>query len=328
MEHMPEFGVARPGSLAELAALRRAYPDARLLAGGTDLIPNIRRGIVQPSQLIELAGIAELKGVARTEAGGLRIGAGVTLAALIDEPLVTDGYPVVVEAAREVAAATHREMATLGGNLCLDTRCVYYNQSEWWRRSNDYCLKYRGEICHVAPKGKHCFAAFSGDLAPALMVLGAEVEIHGADGARRCPLSEIYADDGRAYLRLAQDDCVVAALLPPLPAGLKASYAKARVRGAIDFPLAGVAVALRREGSSLAEIKVALTGTNSCPLLVEGTEALLGAPLDEAALERLVDLLPKQIQPMTSTFTPPGYRRRVVANLTRSLARRLFEQAA
>lgn len=328
MEYMPEFGVSRPSSLAELAAARQADPEARLLAGGTDLIPNIRRGIVQPRQLIELAGIAELKGIARTETGGVRIGAGMTLAALIDEPLVAESYPVVVEAAREVAAATHRDMATLGGNLCLDTRCVYYNQSEWWRRANDYCLKYRGEICHVAPKGDHCFAAFSGDVAPALMVLGAEVETHGAKGARRSPLQEIYADDGRAHLQLAKDDCLVAALLPPPAAGLQAGYAKARVRGAIDFPLAGVAVALRRAGSALTELRVALTGTNSCPLLLEGTEALLGAPLDEAALERLVDLLPKQIQPMTSTFTPPGYRRKVIANLTRSLTRRLFEQAA
>lgn len=327
MEYMPEFGVSRPGTLTELTAARKAHPDAYLLAGGTDLLPNIRRGIVQPSQVIELAGIAELKGIERTEDGGLRIGAGVTLAALIDDPLVAEDYPVIIEAAREVAAATHREMATLGGNLCLDTRCVFYNQSEWWRRSNDYCLKSQGEICHVGPKGEHCYAAFSGDVAPALIALGAEVEIHRADSVRRCLLHEIYADDGQAHLLLTKGDCLVAVLLPASPAGLEAGYAKARVRGAIDFPLAGIAIALRREGEVLTELQVALTGTNSCPLLINGTEALLGAPFDEAALDRLAGLLPKQIQPMTSTFTPPGYRRKVVANLTRSLARRLFEQA-
>ena len=328
MEYMPDFSVSRPGSLAELTALRRARPGARLLAGGTDLIANIRRGIVEPEHLIELTDVAELQGIAATDSGGVRIGAGVTLAALIDDARIQAAYPVVVEAAREVAAASHREVATLGGNLCLDTRCVYYNQSEWWRQANDYCLKSRGKICHVAPKGNHCFAAFSGDLAPALIVLGAEVEITGSAGIqRRCLLQDIYADDGLAHLLLAEDDCLVAVEVPPLAGGLRTGYVKARVRGAIDFPLVGVAVALRRQGENLADLCVALTGTNSCPLLVDGTRDLVGAPLDEDALDRLVGLLPKQIQPMTSTFTPPGYRRKVVANLTRSLARRLFQAA-
>jgi len=328
MEYMPEFSVTRPVSLAELMDARRDHPDAKLLAGGTDLIANIRRGIVAPEHLIELTQVAEMQGIAVMESGSLRIGAGVTLAALIEDARIQTAYPVIAAAAREVAAASHRQVATLGGNLCLDTRCVYYNQSEWWRSANDYCLKNRGEICHVAPKGNHCFADFSGDMAPALMVLGAAVEIADADGRRQtCPLPEIYADDGRAHLRLTVDDCLVAVDVPAPVAGLRAGYAKARVRGAIDFPLAGVAVALRREGETLAELRVALTGTNSCPLLIEGTGDFIGSPLDEPALDRLVDLLPKQIQPMTSTFAPPGYRRKVIANLTRSLARRLFQEA-
>ncbi|MFQ5562710.1 MAG: 4-hydroxybenzoyl-CoA reductase subunit beta [Parvularculaceae bacterium] len=328
MEFMPEFSVARPNSLIDLMAARQAHPDACLLAGGTDLIANIRRGIVAPEHLIELTNVAELQGVAATDSGGLRIGAGVTLAALIEDARVQSDYPVVADAAREVAAATHREVATVGGNLCLDTRCVYYNQSEWWRGANDYCLKSRGEICHVAPKGDHCFAAFSGDLAPALIVLDATVEIAAPAGMRRCPLQDIYADDGRAHLRLSAEDCLVAVELPAPNAGLRAGYAKARVRGAIDFPLAGVAVALSRASEIVTDLRVALTGVSSCPLLVAGARDIIGAPLNEDALDRLVNLLPKQIQPMTSTFTPPGYRRKVIANLTRSLARRLFEEAA
>ncbi len=329
MEYMPEFTVARPSSLAELVAARRANPGAHLLAGGTDLVANIRRGIVAPEHLIELTHVAELQGIAETSSGGLRIGAGVTLAALIEDERVEATFPVVVEAAHAVAAASHREVATLGGNLCLDTRCVYYNQSEWWRAANDYCLKHRGKICHVAPKGDHCFAAFSGDLAPALMVLGATVEIASADGkTRRCALPDIYTDDGLAHLRLTADDCLLAIDLTPPEPGLRTGYAKARVRGAIDFPLAGVAVALRRCGADLAELRVALTGTNSCPLLIEGTRDLVGAPLDADTLERLVGLLPKQIQPMSSTFTPPGYRRKVIANLTRTLTSRMFDEAA
>jgi 4-hydroxybenzoyl-CoA reductase subunit beta len=327
MEYMPEFSVSRPGSLAELAELHKSRPNARLLAGGTDLIANIRRGIVEPEHLIELTGIAELRDIAVTESGGVRIGAGVTLAALIDDVRVRATCPAVVEAAREVAAASHREVATLGGNLCLDTRCVYYNQGEWWRKSNDYCLKNRGKVCHVAPKGNFCFAAFSGDVAPTLIALGAEVDIAGSGGAlRRCPLQDIYADDGQAHLLLAADDCLVAVDVPPPAEGLRSGYVKARVRGAIDFPLAGVAVALHRQGDTLTELRITLTGTNSCPLLVKGTQDFLGAPLDEDTLDGLVGLIPKQIQPMTSTFTPPGYRRRVIANITRSLVRRLYQE--
>ena len=216
-EYMPEFAVFRPTNLTELLDMRREDAGAQLLAGGTDLIVNIRRGIARPDRLIELNGVAELRHIESfggKGAGGLRIGAAVTLAMLIDNPLVRSTYPIIVEAAQEVAAATHREIATVGGNLCLDTRCVFYNQSEWWRRSNNYCLKSRGTICHVAPKGDHCFAAFSGDLAPALIVLGADVEILGTSGERRLPLQDIYADDGMAHLLLAKDECLVAVRLP------------------------------------------------------------------------------------------------------------------
>ncbi len=325
MEHMPEFSVLHPTSLAEALEARRADPRARFVAGGTDLVPNIRRGIAQPAALIDLNRVDEMRRIELT-AAGLRIGAALTLAELVEHPGVRDGYAVLIEAAEAVAAASHRQAATLGGNLCLDTRCVFYNQSEWWRRSNAYCLKHRGEICHVAPKGDHCFAAFSGDLAPALMVLGAEVEIASPGGGRVIPLPEMYRDDGRAHLLLGPDELVAAVRLPPDP-GWRAGYAKARVRSAIDFPLAGVAAALMAEGAVVTALRVALTGTNSMPIRVRGTEAFVGAPLDEAALERLAGLLPKQIQPMTSTFTPPGYRRRVVANLTRSLLARLYAEA-
>jgi 4-hydroxybenzoyl-CoA reductase subunit beta len=223
-----------------------------------------------------------------------------------------------------VAAASHREVATLGGNLCLDTRCLYYNQSEWWRSANSYCLKHRGDVCHVAPSGKHCFAAFSGDLAPAVMVLGGTVEIAGPDGGRTVPLGEIYEDDGAAHLRLAEDEILTAVHLPAAPRW-RSGYGKARVRAAIDFPLAGAAIALHTEGRVLEDLRVALTGTNSCPILIAGTDRLVGEAVGEEVVEKLAAMLPKQIQPMSSTFTPPGYRRRVVANLVRSLFRRLTD---
>lgn len=321
MEYMPELRLIRPASVAEAVSARRDAPEARLLAGGTDIVPNIRRGIVAPGTLIDVSEIAEM-GRIEADVDGLRIGAAVTLTALGEHPEVRARYPVLVEAATQVAARTHRNVATVGGNLCLDTRCVFYNQSEWWRRSNDYCFKHQGDVCHVAPKTVACFAAYSGDVAPALIVLDAEVEIASADGVRVIPLPDLYREDGRDHVRLDPDELVVAVRVPNRD-GWRSGYAKARVRSAIDFPLAGVAAAVRLDDDVVAGVRVALTGTNPRPLLVEGTEAVVGQRLEDAAIARLVDLIPKQIQPMTSTFTPPGYRRRVVANMTRSLLRRL-----
>jgi 4-hydroxybenzoyl-CoA reductase subunit beta len=330
MEYMPDFRLLHPASVAEALAARKDNPEARFVAGGTDLVPNIRRGIEAPPALIDLNGVDALRTIDDADGGGLRIGTAVTLAELIDDPRVRDRFPVVVEAARSVAAHTHRQVATLGGNLCLDTRCVYYNQSEWWRSSNAYCFKSRGDICHVAPKTVACFAAFSGDVAPALIVLGAEAEIASPDGGRVIPLTDMYRDDGKDHLRLAGDEMLVAVRVPAAPTrqkGGRAGYAKSRVRGAIDFPLAGVAAALRTDGANVAELRLALTGTNAMPILLTGTEKFAGAPLDDDALDRLAALPSKQMQPMTSTFTPPGYRRRVVANLVRSLVRRLYGEA-
>lgn len=324
MEYLPDFDYLRPNTVDEALSLHRERPDARFLAGGTDLIVNIRRGIVDPEAVIDLTGISEIRSITRQDDGGLRIGAAVTLAEILEHPELTNAHQALREAAAEVAASSHREVATLGGNLCLDTRCLYYNQSEWWRSANAYCLKYRGEVCHVAPSGKHCFAAFSGDLAPAVMALGGTVEIAGPDGKRTVPLGEIYQDDGAAHLRLADGEMISAVRLPA-PGTWRSGYAKARVRGAIDFPLAGVAIALQTDGQVLQDIRVALTGTNSCPILIAGTDGLVGEPLGSDMAERLVALLPKQIQPMSSTFTPPGYRRKVIANLARSLFNRLTE---
>ena len=329
MEYMPEFRLLHPASVAEALAARKDNPGARFVAGGTDLVPNIRRGIEAPPAVIDLNGVDALRSIDDHE-GGLRIGAAVTLAELIDDPRVQGGYPGVVEAARSVAAHTHRQVATLGGNLCLDTRCVYYNQSEWWRSANAYCFKSRGDICHVAPKTVACFAAFSGDVAPALIVLGAEAEIASPEGQRVIPLIDMYRDDGKAHLTLEPDEMLVAVRIPAAASarnGWHTGYAKSRVRSAIDFPLAGIAAALNTDGATVAELRIALTGTNAMPILLTGTEAFAGAPLDDAALDRLAALPSKQMQPMTSTFTPPGYRRKVVANLTRSLTRRLYGEA-
>jgi len=321
---MLQFRVVSPATVEAAIATQREHADSRFLAGGTDVVVNLRRGLGHADVLIDLNGIRELGGLNCTAAGA-RIGAGVTLVELARNADIAGRYAAVTEAALGVAGPGHRNIATVGGNLCLDTRCVYYNQSEWWRHANGYCLKHGGDICHVAPQGQRCHAAFSGDLAPALMVLGAQVEIAGSDGRRRIPLADLYAEDGRAHLRLASAELLVAVHLPPDPP--PSMYAKSRIRASMDFPLAGVAVALQFDQGRIRVLRVALTGTNSCPALLEGTGAFAGLALDDAALDRLDKLVQKQVQPMRTTLAPGNYRRVTAAALTRRLVHKLAAQA-
>ncbi len=320
MTEVAPFQVARPRDLEAAIALCSGNAQSRYIAGGTDLMVNIRRGIRQPELLIDISGLDVLHAFEITDAGA-HIGAGVTLAQLAAADGVRERYRAVAEAAAAIAGPGHRSVATVGGNLCLDTRCIYYNQSEWWRHANNYCLKNRGDTCHVAPQGKRCHAAFSGDLAPALMVLGAEIEILGAAGRRRIPLSELYTENGRAHLRLSLGELILRVQLPGAPP--PSAYAKVRLRGSIDFPLAGVAVSLAMAAGVVSAFRVALTGTNSRPFLLEGTESFLGRPLDEEALARLDKLVQKQVQPMRTTLASANYRRLAAAALARRLAARL-----
>jgi 4-hydroxybenzoyl-CoA reductase subunit beta len=218
-------------------------------------------------------------------------------------------------------------VATLGGNLCLDTRCVFYNQSEWWRRANAYCLKLGGETCHVAPQGKRCHAAFSGDVAPALLALAAQVEVVGVSGTRAMPLADLYTEDGVRPLTLAADELVVALRVPPQPAGARSGYRKSRARGAMDFPLAGVAAVATFTDGRLDTLRLALTGVSSRPVLLEEADSLCGTAVDEALLAALGKRVNRQISPVRTTASSAYYRRRVAIVLAQRLLRQLASAA-
>jgi 4-hydroxybenzoyl-CoA reductase subunit beta len=322
---LPAFRLAAPRTIGEAIAARRDHPGARYVAGGTDLLVNMRRGITSPELLIDLSGIDELTGIAVT-GSGVTIGAGVTLAELARNDLIAARYQALAQAAHVVAGPGHRVMATVGGNLCLDTRCIYYNQSEWWRRANAYCLKNRGDTCHVAPQGQRCHAAFTGDLAPALLALGAEIDISGEQGPRRVGLSQLYVEDGKAHLALSDGELVTAVHLPLDPP--PSAYAKVRTRAAIDFPLAGVAVALATSAGAVALLRLALTGTNSRPFLLAGTGAFAGRIIDGKLLGEVERLVQKQVQPMRTTITSANYRRVAAAALARRLVAALCAGSA
>ena len=345
-----DFTVLQPTSRDEASAWLAG--GARALAGGTDLIPNLRRGLEQPARLVDLSRVAGMDAI-ELSPSTLRLGASVTLSRLATHEAVRTHLGALADAAAQVAGPGHRSAATLGGNLCQDTRCVFYNQSSWWREANGWCLKRapgaapptrpasqggssspaepapleRGSaICHVAPQGSRCHAACCSDLAPVLLAVDAQLEIATPKGGRTMPLAQLYRDDGAAHLTLAPGEFICAVLVP-LRAGRRSAYRKARVRGAMDFPLAGVGVAATFEGGLITALGVGLSGTNSCALRLAGTDALIGHPVDDGRLALLGKLVQRQASPMRSTVTQANYRRQVAAVLAQRLLRELAGHA-
>lgn len=322
MDAMTPFVLHSPKSVTEAVEMLNAHPRGRVIAGGTDLVPNLRHGIGTNDALIDLSGIDDLRHICRDRLAW-RIGAGVTLQRLASHFDIKAELPVLSQAAAAIAGPSHRAVATVGGNLCLDTRCVFYNQSEWWRQSNSYCLKYLGDVCHVAPQGSRCHAAWSGDLAPALIALGASVDVLGGDGLRSVPLADFYVDDGAKPLTLLAGELVVSVQIPEQTEGMRCGYRKARVRGAVDFPLAGVAARVMAQQGVLTDLRIALTGTNSRPFLLEGTTDLCNAIVTPELLSAIGKLVQKQVSPMRTTVTGSNYRRQVASVMAQRLVSEL-----
>ncbi len=209
-------------------------------------------------------------------------------------------------------------MGTIGGNICLDTRCLWYNQSLTWRKGCGFCIKKDGDLCHVAPGGSKCWAAFSGDTPPALLCLHAEIEIASATGIRRVPLQEFYTGLGDAYRRLQPNELVTRVFLPASAADYRGIYRKLRVRGSIDYPLAGVAVVMKRTNGSVTDAHVGITAVNPAPLLIQGASAMLsGKPIDDAIAEAVGDLAAKTAKPLTTSALTPEYRREMIRVFTK-----------
>ena len=322
---LPEFKLLRPRALAEaVELLARHAPELQVIAGGTDLIPSMRQKLFAPRYVLDIRGIRELRGIGSRSGGGVEIGALTTLTEIEHSGFLRQHYPVLVEAAATVASPILRNMGTLGGNICLDTRCLWYNQSLTWRKGCGFCIKKDGNICHVAPGGDTCWAAFSGDTPPALLCLDAEVEIAGAAGTRRLPLRDFYTGVGDNYRKLEKNELLTRIFLPQSSADWRGAYRKLRIRGSIDYPLAGVAVALRRSNGHVKDARIALTAVNAAPVLVKGiTEALAGSALDEGGAERAGELAARAAKPLTTSALTPEYRREMI----RVFAKRALMQA-
>lgn len=321
---LPEFQILRPRKLEEaLELLDRHRGRIRIVAGGTDLVPSLKQRLFTPEYLLDLKALRDLTYI--RNGAGLEIGALATVASVAAAPEVRRHFPVLAQATHTIASPVLRTMGTLGGNLCLDTRCLWYNQSLFWRRSCNFCLKKDGDLCHVAPGGQRCWAVFSGDGAPALLALKAEIEIASPRGLRRIPLEQFYTGDGLNRIQLQPDEILTRVFVPAASAGLRGAYRKFRLRNSIDYPLAGVAAALKIAPDGACEWgRLAVTALNPAPLVVAGSEeALRGARFSEELLETLVQLASRAIKPLTTSASTPDYRREI----TRVFVKRAVRQA-
>jgi 4-hydroxybenzoyl-CoA reductase subunit beta len=316
---LPEFKLLRPRGIEEaIRYLGDHAGNIRALAGGTDLIPSMRQKLFEPEYVLDLRGIAELRGIKLQPYGGVVIGASTTLRAIEQSDYLRQHYPVLAEAVATVASPVLRNMGTIGGNICLDTRCLWYNQSLTWRKGCGFCIKKDGDLCHVAPGGTKCWAVFSGDTPPALLCLNAEIEIANAAGTRRISLSDFYTGLGDNYRKLQANELVTRVFLPEAAADYRGVYRKLRVRGSIDYPLAGVAVVMKRSNGCISDARIGITAVNPAPLLVKGAaELMTGKTLDETLAETVGDLAARTAKPLTTSALTPEYRREMIRVFTK-----------
>jgi 4-hydroxybenzoyl-CoA reductase subunit beta len=313
MLRLPPFRYLAPNAIEQAAyMLAQEGEQAMLVAGGTDLYPNMKRRQFTPPVLIGLRGIAALKHISGSPEQGMRVGAGVTLTTLANHPVFIEHYAALAAAAGSVSTPQLRNMGTIGGNVLLDTRCNYYNQTEFWRHSIDYCMKKDGEVCLVAPGSPRCWAISSADTAPVLVSLDAQVRLVSVHGERVMPVRELFRDDGMKPYTRANDEILSEIILPPAD-GWRSVYIKLRRRGSFDFPILGVAAALRfASDGTVADARLTLGAVASHP--VEATDAvklLLGQYLTPELISEVATLASKRSKPLDNADLTINYRKQV-----------------
>lgn len=326
MLRLPQFGVELPTDVAGVVALLRDHPGARVVAGGTDILPNLKHRLDDPPKLISLAQVAELRSITQLEQDGrawIEIGAGMTLTQVSEHPLVRDHLPSLAQAAGVVASPLIRNMGTIGGNLNLDTRCRYVNQTKFWRDAiGGGCLKSEGNVCHVVPGGRNCVAAMSSDCVPVLISLDAQVVLAGPEGERVVSAAKYFKADGLRHT-VREDAELTTKLRVPLASGPRRStYAKWTVRKSIDFPL--VSVALRFDlaaddvHAAVTDLSVVVGVLGAKPRVVGSLEDAIGKKLSDPALARLIGAaVHKQCKPLENVPYEAPYRRQMLEVFTR-----------
>jgi 4-hydroxybenzoyl-CoA reductase subunit beta len=312
MLRLPEFRYLAAKSAPEAAAVLADHgPEAMPVAGGTDLYPNMKRRQMTPKVLVGLRG---LPGAAAIEASGqLTLGAMATLTEVERDAAIRARWPALARAAGLVSSPPLRNAGTIGGNLCVDTRCNYYNQTEFWRRSIGYCMKRDGDVCLVAPGSDVCWAVSSSDTAPVMIALDAEVDLVGSAGERRIPVVELYGRDGMEYLAKKPDE-ILTAIHIPVRTGWTTTYRKLRRRGSIDFPIVGVAAGVKRHADgTVLEARIVLGAVHVAPVRAADAEAFLrGKALDPGTIEVAAGLAGKPARPLDNVDLNYAWRKRMV----------------
>ncbi len=289
----PKFSFEAPRRIEDALTLL-AQPDAVPVAGGTDLLPSVKHRLFTPGTLVSLRQLTDLRQVETLPGGGIALGSGLTLREVQRHPLVRAGWPALADAAGTIATPIIQNMGTLGGNVMLDTRCLYYNQPEGWRAALGYCLKKDGLICHVAPKGQGCYAAHSADTVPALWLYGAEIELASPAGTRRVAIRDLYDVDGRTWVKVRRGELLTRILLPAAPGAV--GHRKCRTRAAIDYGWLLIGVSRSDEG-----YRAVLSAIGPQPIEVSGS-----------TIEALAENAFKATQPLSTHNLPPPYRKRMV----------------
>jgi 4-hydroxybenzoyl-CoA reductase subunit beta len=316
MMRLPRFRYVAPNSLPEAAAaLADLGPEATVLAGGTDLFPNMKRRQQTPRTVVALRGIAALRARSVDPARGLTLGALTQLSALEHDRAIAAAWPALSRAASLVATPPLRNMGTIGGNLCLDTRCSYYDQSHEWRTAIGYCMKKEGDVCWVAPGSQRCWAVSSSDTAPVLCALGAEVTLVSRAGERRIAVSDLFADDGIVHLTRRPDEILAEVHVPAPEAGERSAYVKLRRRGSFDFPVLGVAVRARLlADGTVSAARIFVGGSGSRPKEARAAaELLIGRTLDDDAIQKAAGLIAHVAKPMQNTDFTLSWRKTVAS---------------
>jgi 4-hydroxybenzoyl-CoA reductase subunit beta len=303
---LPPFELHEPTSVKEATELKVAYPDSDFIAGGTDLLPNYKWGVNTRKHVISLARIDELRELSQT-----RIGALVTLTQIEKSGLLASSLPILPETARQIATPLLRHTGTVGGNLMLENRCFFFNQTYLWRHSVDFCLKADGTQCHVVPQKEKCYATFSADLPASLMVLGATMELVSVGGSRKLPLAQVYnGTDGIHRNSKRPDEMVVGVDIPSDATRWRATYKKLRLRDSFDFPELGIAAAIRIEHGELTGFRLVANALEPVPVVLDDLgAAYLGRSFGEEALVAIAKAAEMRVRPVKNTNLPPSYRK-------------------
>jgi len=321
---LPRFKYLRPKTAREAARMASDLgPRAMFVAGGTDLFPKLKRRQFEVEALIGLDFLSRAIHRGKDET---IVDAGVTLAAAsADGDLRTDhrGY---AEAAGLVSSPPLRNAGTIGGNLCVDTRCNYYDMTYEWRKAAGFCIKKDGDICLVAPSSPRCWAVSSSDTAPMAIALGALITLAGPEDERELPVAALYHDDGIDYLA-KQPAEVVTSLRLPAADGIRTAYVKLRRRGSIDFPIAGAAVAMRLDGSTVTSCRIVLSAVASHPLeAAEASEFMIGKRADEESVRAAAEIAAKPAKPLDNADLSHFWRKRMVRVVVEQALQRAIDQ--